>query len=322
MRRAALTIAVAAAIARVAAAHELTPALLSFDERAPDRFDVEWRLPIEAARAPLAPVFPAEATVERTAAKVDAAGRVEAWTMALPGGLAGRSVRVAGPSGAVTDVLVRVSWRDGRTDTLRLVPGDAGVIVPARAAPLATAASYLGLGVQHILLGFDHLAFVSCLLLLARGARRIVAAVTAFTASHSVTLAWAALGWPSPAAAPVEAAIALSIVVVARSVAVGAPDELAARRPALVAFAFGWLHGLGFAGALGAVGLPRGDVTLALTSFNIGVELGQLAFVAAGLLLARALASVAPRLLLARAAAYAIGAFAFALLCDRVAAFW
>lgn len=177
--------------------------------------------------------------------------------------------------------------------------------------------AYVGLGVEHILFGVDHLLFVSCLLLLVRDIRKLLATVTAFTLAHSITLAAATLGYVRVPAAPVEATIALSIVFLASELARGEADRSAATRsyPWLVAFSFGLLHGLGFAGALAEVGLPQREIPLALFSFNIGVELGQLAFIAA--VLSLVLIARPSRLRLpswsAGAAGYAIGS---------VAAFW
>jgi hydrogenase/urease accessory protein HupE len=187
------------------------------------------------------------------------------------------------------------------------------------------AGTYLRLGVEHILTGADHLLFVLALTLLAGSMGALIKTVTAFTAAHSLTLALAALGLVRIPPAPVEAVIALSIVFVARELwllARGTPG-LGARRPWPVAFAFGLLHGLGFAGALGQVGLPSTDVPLALFTFNVGVELGQLLFIGAALLVLRLL----PRLPPLRAlpgkllAAYAIGTLSAFWLLQRVASF-
>jgi hydrogenase/urease accessory protein HupE len=176
--------------------------------------------------------------------------------------------------------------------------------------------TYVGLGIEHILFGVDHLLFVLCLLLLVRGIRSLLATVTAFTLAHSITLAAATLGFIRVPATPVEATIALSIVFLACELVRGDGRRTVARsHPWLVAFSFGLLHGLGFAGALAEVGLPQGEIPLALFAFNVGVELGQLAFVTAVLSLWRLVRLVPLRLpaCTPRAAGYAIGS---------VAAFW
>ena len=180
----------------------------------------------------------------------------------------------------------------------RVSPGGPGFVVPVAPTSWLVASTYLRLGVEHILLGFDHLLFVLGLLLLSRSLGALVRTVTAFTAAHSVTLALAALGVLHVAQAPAEAAIALSIVFVAREIAAGDArfPTLAARRPWVVAALFGLIHGLGFAGALAAIGLPAGEVPLALAAFNAGVELGQLGFVVAVLVAAWALLAAAAAL--------------------------
>jgi hypothetical protein len=170
---------------------------------------------------------------------------------------------------------------------------------------------YLRLGVEHILGGFDHLLFVLGLFLLVR--RKLLWTLSAFTLAHSFSLGLAALGVISVPQAPVEAAIALSILCIAVELLREGPS-LTKEKPWLVAFAFGLIHGLGFAGALGEIGLPQGQLVPALVCFNVGVELGQLAFVAALLLFSR--------LLHRRVMAYAIGAISVYFCLDRVAGFW
>jgi hypothetical protein len=180
-------------------------------------------------------------------------------------------------------VLARVQRLDGTTQVVRLTPGDPAFTVAAAAGTWDVAKTYLTLGVEHILLGIDHLLFVLALLFLVGTWPRLIGTITAFTIAHSLTLAAATFGWVQVPQAPVEAAIALSIVFVAAEVIhtrQGHPG-LAARKPWLVAFVFGLLHGVGFAGALREVGLPEHAIPLALAFFNIGVELGQLLFVAA-----------------------------------------
>jgi hydrogenase/urease accessory protein HupE len=184
--------------------------------------------------------------------------------------------------------------------------------------------TYVRLGVEHILFGIDHLLFVLCLLLLVRDIRRLLGTITAFTLAHSITLAAATLGFVRVSATPVEATIALSIVFLASELVRGEAGRSAVTRsyPWLVAFSFGLLHGLGFAGALAEIGLPQGEIPLALFAFNVGVELGQLAFITAVLLLAR-LVRVVPLRLPAWApdtAGYAIGAMASFWVFSRLAA--
>jgi hydrogenase/urease accessory protein HupE len=185
----------------------------------------------------------------------------------------------------ITDVLVRVQMRDGTVSTTLVRPNRPWIEIAAAPGLLAVAGAYVLHGIEHILFGFDHLLFVLALLIITRGPWRLVKTVTAFTVAHSVTLSLAALGIVHVPSAPVEAVIALSIVFVATEIVHGRQGRpgLTQRAPWLVAFAFGLLHGFGFAGALSEIGLPQLDIPLALFSFNVGVEIeiGQLLFIAA-----------------------------------------
>jgi hydrogenase/urease accessory protein HupE len=232
-----------------------------------------------------------------------------------PAGLAGATLAVQGFAQPGEEVLVRIALADGRAVSTVLRAAAPALAVPARPGG-AVLRSYLILGVRHILLGWDHLLFVLGLVLLVAGARRLIATLTAFTAAHSITLSLAALGVVHVPAPPVEAAIALSIVFLAAELCRGPQTSFAARRPYGVALAFGLLHGLGFAGALAEAGLPPGDIPRALFGFNLGVELGQLLFVAAVLLAGRLLRPAA------RPLAYGIGTLAAYWCWERVAAFW
>ena len=183
------------------------------------------------------------------------------------------------------------------------------------------AATYLRLGVEHILFGIDHLLFVLALVILVQGGRRLVATITAFTLAHSLTLAGATLGLVRIPQRPVEAVIALSIMFVATEVVHGREGRpgLTAERPWVVAFTFGLLHGFGFAGALREVGLPQQAIPVALLFFNVGVELGQLLFIAFVLAVAALVRRIAQRVALPRPAwAWRVPANAI----GTVAAYW
>jgi hydrogenase/urease accessory protein HupE len=182
----------------------------------------------------------------------------------------------------MVDVLVRISLTDGRVVS-RLLRPDAPSFVFGKETAGPAAGGYFVLGVEHILSGIDHLLFVLALVLIVRGVGLLVKTITAFTIAHSITLALATLGFVKVPSAPVEAVIALSIVFVAAEIVRARRGEhgLTERAPWLVAGTFGLLHGFGFAGALAQVGLPQNDIPLALLFFNLGVEAGQLAFVAA-----------------------------------------
>jgi len=214
-------------------------------------------------------------------------------TIACEGGLGGATIAIAGLEATVTDVIVRVHHADGRLESHLLRPTAAAVVLGARTGGLARAASYLRLGVQHIVLGVDHLLFVLGLLFIV-GARApdhwmLAKTITAFTLAHSITLAVATLGYAVVPLPPLNAAIALSILFLAPEIVRARRGETSftIRHPWVVAFAFGLLHGFGFATGLTAMGLPPAEIPLALLLFNVGVELGQLAFVALALLLAR-----------------------------------
>ncbi|MGB7770355.1 MAG: HupE/UreJ family protein [Pseudolabrys sp.] len=208
---------------------------------------------------------------------------VERRTIRRDGGFAGLTVAIKGLTATSTDVLVRIETLDGTVQTERLTPTRTTFIIQATPGAGDVALTYLRLGIEHILFGFDHLLFVLALTILVRGWRRVALTVTAFTVAHSLTLAAATLGFVSVPSPPIEAAIALSIVLVAVEIvnARRRTPSLTARWPWLIAFCFGLLHGFGFAGALAEVGLPHHAIPIALLFFNLGVEIGQLAFVAA-----------------------------------------
>jgi hydrogenase/urease accessory protein HupE len=260
--------AVLAAAPRPAMAHEFRPAVLSLLELEPGVFQVQWQPPRDASRldrAALRPVFPEGCTLDRALLRCDERG------------LAG-ALHIAGMETTQADVIVVVTRADGRARTTVLRGADAAFTFARDPSALEVAALYTALGIEHILLGFDHLAFVLGLVLLVDGTRRLVETITAFTVAHSITLAASVLGWVRLASGPVELIIALSILLLAVELADGG-DSLTRRRPAVVAFVFGLLHGFGFAGALRDVGLPEVHLGLALATFNVGVELGQLAVV-------------------------------------------
>jgi hydrogenase/urease accessory protein HupE len=285
----------ALSLARAAAAHDARPAYLEVEELTPGRYAILWRIPVlSGMRLPVGLRLPeAMRGVTEPAVQQLSDSLVERrWVEADADALAGARIEFPGLEATITDVLVRVSRLDGTRTTTLVRPARPWVELEARRGALAVAGAYLVHGVEHILLGFDHLLFVLGLILIVRSTRALLWTITAFTLAHSLTLALATLGITRVPGPPVEAAIAASILLLACEILRVQRGEasLTARWPWLVAFAFGLLHGFGFAGALTAVGLPAGDVPLALFAFNLGVELGQLAFVAAvlaGIALAR-----------------------------------
>ena len=212
----------------------------------------------------------------------DGSAYIARWTLRCSGGLEGGVIRIDGLDQTKTDVLVRFDFADGASQTHRLTPSDSSFTVPSQPSRLEVVRTYLLLGFKHILSGIDHLMFVLALLLLVKGVRRLIVTVTAFTIAHSLTLAGATLGFVQIPGPPIEATIALSIMFVASEIIhsrQGIPG-LTQKYPWDVAFTFGLLHGFGFAGALAQIGLPQASIPIALLFFNVGVEIGQLLFIA------------------------------------------
>ncbi|MCM2311982.1 MAG: HupE/UreJ family protein [Steroidobacteraceae bacterium] len=326
-----------ALVAGSAHAHEVRPGYLQIRETAPGSFDVLWKVPARGEyRLGMYVRLPASCSGAPAHGTFIDAAFVEQWSVQCRGGLVGREIAIDGLSATRTDVLARVERLDGTTQTARLTPQLTSFAVTAAPTSLEVARTYFGLGVEHILLGIDHLLFVLGLLFLVSDWRRLVATVTAFTVAHSITLAAATLGLVHVPQAPVEATIALSVMFVAAEVVHGAQGRagLAARAPWIVAFVFGLLHGFGFAGALSEIGLPEQDIPLALLFFNVGVEVGQLLFIAAVVMSLSLISRFASRnressrgpwraeSLLRLPVAYLIGTVAAFWMVERVAAFW
>jgi hydrogenase/urease accessory protein HupE len=267
-----------------ASAHESRPAYLAIAEIAPGQFSLLWRTPVLAGmRLPIVLKLPdrvknlkepivselADSLVERR------------WIDAGPNGLAGERIEFAGLQLTITDVLVRVQMRDGTVSTTLVRPTRPWIEIAATPGLLAVAGAYVLHGIEHILFGFDHLLFVLALILIVRDGRVLLWTITAFTLAHSITLSLATLGVVHVPGPPVEAMIALSILLLACEIMrlQRGQVSLTSRWPWIVAFSFGLLHGFGFASALTEIGLPQGDIPLALFSFNVGVEIGQLMFI-------------------------------------------
>jgi len=332
MRRVLAALLLCAAFAGEASAHEERPAYLELRQTGPETWDVLWKVPARGdQRLGIYVHLPTDAVPLGEPRGLYAGGAwIERWSVRRPGGLAGQEIVIDGlPATAGTDVLVRVERADGTTQVARLLPGRPQFTVEAATTWWSVVSAYLVLGVEHIWSGIDHLLFVLALMLLVKGWRRLVGTISAFTVAHCLTLAAATLGFVHVPGPPVEACIALSIVFVAAEIVHarrGRPG-LTQQAPWLVAFAFGLLHGLGFAGALSRIGLPPTAIPAALLSFNLGVELGQLAFIAAVLAAAAAGRALARGMPLPRPAwgralpAYAIGGLAAFWLIQRVAAF-
>jgi hydrogenase/urease accessory protein HupE len=279
-----------------AMAHQFAPALLEIEELSAEEAAVRWKQPaVRVQGSQLRPVLPVECEgIGDPEVRKEGTGIRARWKIRCPGGLAGKSVGVEGIAGSQADVLLRVTLRDGRRIRHVLKAEAPSFAIDADGSRAGVFKDYAALGIEHILLGWDHLLFVLALVLLVGWGRSLVWTITSFTAGHSVTLALASLGVVYVPQAPIEAAIALSIYFLAVELTSARTGKrtLTQKSPWAVAAGFGLLHGLGFAGALAEVGLPTAEIPLALFSFNVGIELGQLAFVGAVLLAAAALRRV------------------------------
>jgi hypothetical protein len=269
-----------------ASAHEIRPALLDISERDNGWFDVTWKVPTRGDRVlAITPSLPDNLEPLGSPSVLDIPGaRVERATYQSDGEpLTGKRIHIDGLSALQTDVLLHIELQDGTTHSAILRPGAPAFTIPEQASKLEVAVSYWRMGVIHILEGVDHLLFVLALMLLLPGFGPLLKAVTAFTVAHSITLALATLGVVHVPSAPTEAIISLSIVFLAAEIICVRRGEigLTERYPWLIAFAFGLFHGLGFAGALSEIGIPSHEVPLALFTFNVGVESGQILFIGA-----------------------------------------
>jgi hydrogenase/urease accessory protein HupE len=315
-------------LAGLVQAHELQPSSMELRQLTSERFEVIWRAPVYYRKPHPAQLQLPETwqTVGEPTVKQLPDSALHSHVVDVQGGVIdGAVIRFVGLESTITDVFARFVWLDGSETTAIARPNQPWIEIIAQRSAWQVAWDYTVLGVDHILSGFDHLTFVLALLLIVSGARRLLITVTSFTLAHSITLAAATLGvlWvPGP---PVEAVIALSILFLASELVKvnrGLPS-LTARYPWIVAFTFGLLHGFGFAGALADVGLPQHEVPLALLMFNVGVELGQLLFIAVILLIVRLskwMRSEWPAWI-RQVPAYGIGGIAALWLIERVAGF-
>lgn len=314
-----------------AVAHEVRPALIQITETGPGAYDVVWKQPVVGEMAVhLVPHLSSGVLDRPPAGEAGAPGfLVRTWHVRGGPPLDGQTVSVEGLRQTVTDVLLRVTTADGKVVNDVIRAADPSRRLSLSAPQGLRVPAYLRLGVEHILTGVDHLMFVLGLLLLIGPGWRLVKAISAFTVAHSLTLGLAALGYVHFPSAIIEALVALSIIFVASELArpAGAPWTLTRRHPWLIAFSFGLLHGLAFAGALAEVGLPKGAEPMALFLFNVGVELGQLLFIGAALVAIALLRAAWRRLPAAPspafvrlAPAYVIGGFAAFWLIERIAA--
>jgi hypothetical protein len=326
VKTAVLALALALAAVAPAAAHPLAPALLEITETSPGAIYVRWKTPLlKQAGSEIAPRLPAACTPSSPPeVSIDATSVTRAWKAECTSTtLIGASFGIDGAASALSDTLLRIRLADGRSFQTILRGRDHTFTVPARQPRALVMRQYTLLGFEHILGGADHLLFVLGLVLLVPAKRRLVWTVSAFTAGHSLTLSLAVLGYTTFPPALIEVLIAASILALAVELARGTGTTTLMRRyPWLMAFGFGVLHGLGFAGALQEAGLPAGEIPAALLAFNAGIEIGQLSFIGLVLLagrLARPLLEASP-LRPVRVPVYVMGVLAAFWLFERASA--
>jgi hydrogenase/urease accessory protein HupE len=274
-------------------AHEARPAYLEIKETAPGQFSLLWRTPVLAGmRLPVVLKLPDDVRDLKEPVELELADSLveRRWVDAGPDGLARRRIEFPGLQLTITDALVRGEMLDGRTWTTIVHPSNPWMVLAASESGWEVAGTYVVQGIRHILFGADHMLFVLGLLLIVKDRWMLLKTVSAFTVAHSITLAVATLGYAEAPVMPLNAAIALSILFLGPEIVRSWRGETSftIRNPWVVAFAFGLLHGFGFASALTSAGLPRHELPLALVTFNVGVEIGQLGFIALVLALERA----------------------------------
>ena len=266
-------------------AHEIRPALLEINEREPGFFDVTWKVPALGDRVlGLSPVFPESMKPVGPPSQHSSPGAfLQYFSFNTDGApIAGETIAIEGLSVLQIDVLLRIALADGTSHSIILRPSSPSCVIPERPSSAALAWSYLRIGIKHILEGVDHLLFILGLLLIVGSTSMLIKTITAFTVAHSITLAIATLGYASTPLPPLNVLIALSILFLGPEIVRvwRGQTSVTIRHPWIVAFAFGLLHGFGFASGLETIGLPAHHIVVALLMFNIGVEAGQLFFVA------------------------------------------
>ena len=267
-------------------AHEVRPAYFSVSQLNDSTYQVVWKVPAMGTAIPkIFPVLPDNWYILEEKSNLLPGNLRRTYTIEIGGGIEGSRLYFEGIEKTLIDVLVSIKKSDGIQYSAMVKPSNPYYLVPLKPDRFSVIKTYLVFGVEHILLGIDHLLFVLALLLLTKGFGKLIKTITAFTIAHSITLSFAALGFVGLPSAPVEAVIALSIVFLAVELVhyLNGRKGLTVRYPWVVAFTFGLLHGFGFAGALVDLGLPQIDIPWALLFFNVGVELGQLAFVIAAI---------------------------------------
>jgi len=307
--------------------HEVRPAYLQIIQTGINTYEVFWKVPSMGDAVPkIHPVFPPFFTVEELKRPNQVPGSViYSYKIFSEESLQGKILTIDGLNKTLIDALVNISYLNGEKVIFMLQPDKDTIVIPGKTTTIDVIKTYTKLGIEHILFGIDHLLFVLALIIITMGRWKIIKTITAFTIAHSITLSLAALGYVNFSPAPVEAVIALSIVFLAVEIIklINGKQTLTSKKPWLVAFTFGLLHGFGFAGALSNIGLPQQDIPFALAFFNVGVELGQIAFVLVVLVIIKLLSFKKDwPLFIRKVPAYAIGSLASFWMIERVLAFW
>jgi len=318
----------------VARGDEYRPAYLELQQVGAETFDVLWKVPARGLdrRLSIYINFPDDIkTIIPVRGSFIGGAFIERSTIRRAGGLAGAQISIQGLEKVSTDVLVRIQRKDGSSETSRLNAASTSFVVKGTAEFWEVLKTYLIFGIEHILTGMDHLLFVACLIFIAGTWRRILVTITGFTVAHSITLTLSALELVQLPVPPIEAVIALSIVFLAREIALDRRDTLTWQYPVAISATFGLLHGFGFASALKDIGLPQTEIPTALLSFNVGVEIGQIVFVTS-MLFVFWLISQCLRLLkygssgwlkaIEKPVAFAVGGITMFWTIERIAGFW
>jgi hydrogenase/urease accessory protein HupE len=321
----------------LADAHDSRPNFVEIVETSPDVFSVQWKIPATVPYAALPTIgMPESCTTDARLATQQAGGAYQGRVnYSCPGGLSGETVRIEFPIiNPSLSSLFQLRLANGEQYVKILKPSESSWTIPDAENRVAVAGQYTLLGIEHIWIGLDHLLFVACLLLIARTPRKVLITITGFTVAHSITLALSVLDLIRIPTPPVEAAIALSVVFLAWEIVKNDEAQLTFRYPVAVSTSFGLLHGLGFAAVLRDIGLPQTQLPTALLFFNVGVEIGQILFLLALIVVFLAARPVLKRLLRVDAdrtihwetvttpASYVIGGLASYWLIDRIAGFW
>lgn len=280
-----LVLLLGVSVAQFAHAHRFAPSLLQVDEIAPQQYNMVWKTPAQGvSNVPLRPLWPQSCAVQNASQpQLEDTGIVTSWQLQCAqlgeGGLVGQTLGVSGLGANQASAMVMVKLLDGRQYQQVLDTEHPDFVVPAQSTAGDVMRDYTRLGIDHIWMGVDHLLFVFGLLLLVGSGRRLLWTITAFTVGHSITVSLVTLGFFDFPVALVEFAIALSIFILAVELTRVDKHDVLWRNPWWLAAGFGLLHGMGFAGALAATGLPQDNVPLALLFFNVGIELAQISFI-------------------------------------------